>query len=266
MAISLDSIKKNVSKPPIITIFGPPGIGKSSFAANSENPVFILTEDGLGILDAASFPLAKTFDEIVHSLNVLTTDEHDYKTLVLDSLDHMEPLIWEQVCLDNNVKTIEKLSYGKGYVEAQNYWRMFFEGVRYLRDNKNMTIIMTAHSQIIRIEDPMHPSYDTHSLKLHKRASALAEEVSDIILFADMKTFITTEESGFNQKRTRAISSGNRVIYTQMTSSFTAKNRYNLPPELPLDWLAFQEAMNKNRTENKPSNQQTTQPTQQKEK
>lgn len=243
MAINLASLSKNTIKPPRIIIHGEPGIGKTTFGACAESPVLIQTEDGLGSLDATAFPLAHSFSEVMEAIGSLYTEDHEFKTLVVDSLDWLEPLVWQQVCTANKVESIEKMSFGKGYVEALSVWRQFFDGITALRDTKGMTIIMTAHSETKRVEDPMMASYDTHDLKLHKRAAALAEEFADVILFAAMQTNTVTEDIGFNNKRTRAVTTGTRVIHTVGQPAFLAKNRFNLPPVLPLTWADFAKHM-----------------------
>jgi len=135
------------------------------------------------------------------------------------------------------------MPYGKGYVEAQTFWRQFFDGITALRDARGMTVIMIAHSQVQRVEDPTLPAYDRHGLKLHKRASALAEEFADVVLYAAMQTNTITEDSGFNNKRTRATTTGERVMHTVGQPAFLAKSRYSLPSPLPLTWEAFALAM-----------------------
>lgn len=243
MAINLASLQRNVIKPPRIIIHGEPGVGKTTFAACAERPVVIQTEDGLGSLDATAFPLARSFGEVMEAISSLYTEPHEFKTLVIDSLDWLEPLVWQQVCVANKIESLEKLSFGKGYVEALGVWRQFFDGITALRDSKGMTIIMTAHSETKRVEDPMLAAYDTHDLKLHKRAAALAEEFADVILFAAVQTNTVTEDAGFNSKRTRAVTTGQRVIHTVGQPAFLAKNRFNLPPVLPLTWADFAGAM-----------------------
>ena len=119
-----------------------------------------------------------------------------------------------KVCTTHNVASIEAMPYGKGYVEAQTFWRQFFDSITALRDARGMTVIMIAHSQVQRVEDPTLPAYDRHGLKLHKRASALAEEFADVVLYAAMQTNTITEDSGFNNKRTRATTTGERVMHT----------------------------------------------------
>lgn len=243
MAINLASLKRNTLRPPRITIHGDAGLGKTTFGACAPDPVFLLTEDGLGTLDVTAFPLATSFEEVMQALAALYQDEHGFRTLVVDSLDWLEPLVWKQVCTQHGKAGIEEFGYGKGYVEALGVWRQFFEGVTALRDQRGMTVIMTAHSEQRRVEDPLLPAYDTHDLKLHKRAAALAEEFSDVILFAAMQTNTVTEDTGFNQKRIRATTTGQRVIHTVGQPAFLAKNRYNLPPVLPLTWADFAAAM-----------------------
>lgn len=243
MAFDLKSLQKNSPKAPRIIVYGDSGTGKTTFGACAPSPVFIQTEDGLGNLDATAFPLARTFEDVMGALQSLYTEQHEFKTLVIDSLDWLEPLVWQQVCRTHNVASIEALSYGKGYVEAQGVWRQFLDGITALRDARGMTIIMIAHSQVVRVEDPTLPAYDRHGLKLHKRAAALAEEFADVILYATVATNTVTEDAGFNSKRVRATSTGERIMHTVGQPAFLAKSRYSLPSPLPLAWDAFAQAM-----------------------
>lgn len=251
MAISLASLQKNSPKPPRIIVYGESGAGKTTFGACAPAPVFLQTEDGLGNLDATAFPLATSFEDAMAALQSLYTEPHDFKTLVVDSLDWLEPLVWQQVCTQHKVASIEALPYGKGYVEALSIWRQFFDGITALRDARNMTIVMTAHSQVVRVEDPTLPAYDRHGLKLHKRAAALAEEFADVILFAAVQTNTVTEDAGFNGKRVRATSTGERIMHTVGQPAFLAKSRFSMPAVLPLTWEAFAQAMKPATTEAK---------------
>jgi len=182
MAFNLASLQKNSPKPPRIIIHGDAGVGKTTFAVCAPSPVVIQTEDGLGNLDATAFPLAASFDDVMSALQSLYTEDHQFKTLVVDSLDWLEPLVWQKVCITHNVPSIEAMPYGKGYVEAQAFWRQFFDGITALRDARGMTVVMIAHSQVQRVEDPTLPAYDRHGLKLHKRASALAVSYTQLTL------------------------------------------------------------------------------------
>ncbi len=235
----LNRITKNAPKPPRIIIYGESGLGKTTWATQSPNPIVIQTEDGLGELSVDCFPLAESYIDVMTALSELSSESHNYKTVVIDSLDWLEPLIWQQVCKDNGKQSIEQIGYGKGYNEALVYWSYFFDELNKCRD-LGMTIIMTAHSQITRIEDPEHAPFDMHDLKLHKKAAALCREFADVIGYASLKKIIKTEEGkGFNADRTRAISTGERIINLDPSPAYAAKNRYNLPSKLPLVWDDF---------------------------
>lgn len=241
MAISLASLQRNQAKPPRMIFYGPAGVGKTTLACSAPAPVVIQTEDGLGTLDATAFPLAQSYDEVIQALAALGQEDHEFQTVVIDSLDWLEPLIWQHVCAKHDKQSIEDFGYGKGYVEALAYWREFFDYTTALRDHRGMTVIMTAHSQVIRVEDPEHDSFDAHTLKLHKRAAAVCEEFSDVIAYTTLKTMVRKEDKGFGQQRSRAISTGEREMRLVNTPAYLAKNRYDLPDVLPLAWDALAE-------------------------
>jgi hypothetical protein len=239
MAISLASLKRGGDvKPPRMIVHGVAGVGKTTFAACAPAPVFIQTEDGLGMLDAPSFGLLKTFDEVLEALGALYAEAHDYKTLVVDSLDWLEPLVWAYTARVNGWTSIEQPGYGKGYVEALNVWRTYIDGINALRDERGMTIVQIAHTDIKRFDSPEHEPYDRYVIKLHTRASALVQEHCDILLFANYQISTVKTDIGFNKKIVRGVSGGDRVVHTAERPAWLAKNRYGMPDTLPLDWDA----------------------------
>jgi AAA domain len=244
MAISLASLNRATAlKPPRILIHGVHGVGKTTFAAGAPEPVFILTEDGLGTLDVPHFPLARTFDEVMQALAALYAEEHRFRTLVMDSADWLEPLVWARVCKDQGWKSIEDAGYGKGYVNALDLWREYLEGLNALRDDKGMAIVQIAHTDIKRFDSPESEPYDRYVIKLHAKASALLQEHSDIVLFANYRISTVKSDVGFNKKVTRALGSGERLLHTAERPAFLAKNRYALPDTLEMSWAALAEAM-----------------------
>ena len=240
MTITLANVRKNETiSPPMIMIYGTHGVGKTSFAASSPNPIFLQTEDGLGLIDVPTFGLLKSFDEIMEAISALYAEDHSYSTVVLDSADHLENLIWAQVCKDNGWANIEAPGYGRGYVAALDVWRVLIEGLRALRDDKNMTVIIIAHSQIQRFDAPDAEPYDRYSPKLHKGASALLQESMDVVLFANYRISTVKSDAGFGKKVTRAVGGGDRVLHTEERPAYLAKQRYNLPATIPMLWTDF---------------------------
>lgn len=221
-------------KPPRVLIYGGHGVGKTTFAAGARAPIVIQTEDGCGSLDVARTPLATSIKEVSDYLESLAAEKHDYKTVIVDSLDHLEPLVWDFVCQRDGKKSIEEYGYGKGYVEAALVWRKLFDMLTKCRD-AGMSVVLIAHAEVRTFQDPSSEPYDRWQPKLHKTASAIAQEWADAVLFATMEKTVKRGE-----RANRAVGDGTRMIYTEERPSHYAKNRYpGMPAELPLQWAEF---------------------------
>ena len=249
MAFDLKSVQKGASHlPPRILIYGVQGIGKGSLAAMAPKPVFINIEDGLdGVLPnkeslkdyvfdngGAILPQVSSYEDIMDQLGSLATQDHDFETLAVDSLDWMEPLVWRHTCEVNRWASIEEPGYGRGYVEALSYWADYIDAINYLRNKKGMIIIQTAHALAKRFNDPTTEPYDRYQIKLQDKTAGKMLEHSDVVLFANYR--VTTIKEGKDKKDVRAIGGGDRVMFTEERPAFIAKNRYSLPAEMPLDW------------------------------
>ncbi len=222
-----------------LLVYGTQGIGKSTFAACAPKPIFIQTEDGLGEIDCDKFPLTTRFDHVMKALTALYTERHDYRTVVVDSLDWLERLIWAEVCREKAVGSIEDIGYAKGYVFALTQWKELLEGLSALRNDKDMTVVLIAHARIERFENPETDSYDRYVPRLHRLASQIVQEWCDEVLFATYKVHTKQTKEGFDRTRTQGIGTGERIIRTVERPAHVAKNRLNLPEELPLDWNAY---------------------------
>ena len=230
------------AQPPRIMIYGSEGVGKSTFAASAPKPIFIQTEDGLGEIDCAKFPLVGSFDEMMAQLAAIRDEEHEYQTLVIDSLDWLERIIWDRVCADYGVKCIEKADggYGKGYTHALTYWRQVVKILNEIRSKRSMAIILVAHAKIERFEDPEHPAYDRYTPRLHKAACSMICEWVDAVLFAARRMRV---DSDTGRAAPVGADGGERVLRSNGSPACIAKNRYSLPSEMPLSWAAFLDGM-----------------------
>jgi hypothetical protein len=226
-------------KPRRVMLYGTHGIGKSTFGAMAEQPVFIPTEDGLGDIDCESFPLATSLGQVMATLESLYTSDHGYKTVVIDSLDWLERLIWAEVCSDKGVDSIEDIGYAKGYTYAIDKWRAVLGALDALRSDRGIGVILIAHAKIDKFENPETEPYDRYSPRLHKLASALVQEWCDEVLFATYRVHTRKVEEGFNKAKHQGIGTGERVIRTTERPAHVAKSRLPLPEEMPLDYRVF---------------------------
>ena len=241
----LESIKSGrENKPPRIMVYGQEGVGKSTFGASAPGAIFVQTEDGLGEIDCHKFPLAKSFTDVVNELTALRDEPHEYKTVVIDSLDWLERLIFDEVCKEFGVRSIEKADggYGKGYVDALVHWRKVLSLLDDLRNQRGMMVILVAHAKVERFEDPENMAYDRYAPRLHKHAASLISEWVDAVMFAMKRMRVSKDGDA------RAIASpigadgGERILRTNGSPACVAKNRFGLPNEIPLQWDAFLQA------------------------
>jgi len=228
-------------RPPRIVLYGQEKIGKSTFAADAPDVLFADIENGLDGIESAKQPINE-WQDMVNRITALHEQEHGFKTLAVDSVDWLEKLMHQQVAKEHNVDNIEGIGYGKGYTFALDMWQQFLQGMTSLRNNKDMTIILIAHSHIVKYNDPATDSYDRYNLKMHQKAASYVTEWADAILFAHKKVRIEKEDAGFNKKVSKARDMGDmRVLATVEQPSFIAGHRasLSLPNEIPLSWNDF---------------------------
>lgn len=238
------SMLANVTKgkrvrPALILVYGPGGIGKSSFGARTPNPLFLGAEEGTDHLDVARLPTPKSYEDVIACVNELLSVNHNYQTLVVDSLDWIEPLIFDYVCRRHSVKSIELAAggYGKGYTEAATLWAHFRLLLTSLRDRKAMNIVLLAHPAIVKITNPQtQTSYERYEMKLHKQSKAHFMEYVDAMFFASY-AFYTKREGD----QLKVFSTEQRVLHPNWKDGFDAKNRYGLtePLDLGIPWDQF---------------------------
>lgn len=228
-----DSLRVGVqSVPPRICIYGGHGIGKSTLASQFPKPIFISTEDGLDALDVTSFPKAAHVNDVVASIKTLIKEDHDFKTVVIDSVDWLvEPLIVSNVESTHEAKD---LAYGKGQMMIAEEFREILEGLDVLRIKRNMNVVLIAHAAVVRFEDPRTEPYDRYQPKLPTRCNALLMEWADVLAFAAFKVIIRKADTGFNNTKNRGVTTGERLLHFVENPAYAAKNRYNCPEDVEM--------------------------------
>lgn len=218
-----------------IVLFGPEGIGKSTFASKFPNPLYIDTEGSTKQLDVARLPNPNTWNELLEEVKYVVNNPSVCQTLVIDTADWAEKMAIIQVCQTQKVESLMSIPYGNGYIlleqEFKNLLNLLDEVVA-----KGIHVVMTAHAFIRTFYEPDNiGQYDRYELKLQKKTSPLLKEWADMLLFANYKTQIIIDQKTGKSKGM----GGNRVMYTTHTPSWDAKNRFDLAPELPFEYSAI---------------------------
>jgi hypothetical protein len=231
VAKRLGALKSSQSgDPPVYLIYGNDGVGKTSLAAEFPSPIYIHTsgeETPVGI-DLPAYSV-RSYDDAIGIIEELLDGGHDFQTAIFDSVDGLEPLVWQKTCKRIGAATIEAPGYGKGYKEADEEWLFFLDGVIALKE-AGMHVVMLAHPNAKTFKDPMSDPYDRYGIKVHERASALVREKSDVVGF--MKQRVTLKEAKNNKGVVHGESGGDREIHLEERPGFHAKNRFNMPTKL----------------------------------
>jgi GTPase SAR1 family protein len=222
-----------------VVIYGTEGIGKSSLASQFPEPLFIDTEGSTDNMDVARLDKPTSWIMLNNQIAFIKANPTVCKTLVIDTIDWAESLCVDNLCAMHGKKGIEDFGYGNGYVYAKEEMGRFLNKLQDLIEI-GINVVLTAHAQIRKFELPDEMgSYDKYELKLGKKTSSqtapLVKEWADLLLFCNYKTYLISQE-----KSTKKKAQGNqRVMYTEHTPAWDAKNRHGLPSELPLDYASI---------------------------
>ena len=213
--------------------YGAEGIGKSTFAAQFPDPLFIDVEGGTKQLDVARFPQPQTWTELLDMVDAVLEDPSVCRTLVIDTVDRAEMLLTAQLLKEANVDSIEKYGggYGKGYTAlAERFNKDLLMRLDKLIA-KGVHVTLIAHAAMRKLESPDEPPYDRWELKTSKKISPLVKEWTDILCFMKYEQ-VVVEENGRNKAKGKA----KRVMVFNHRPTCDAKNRYGLEDDLPLSF------------------------------
>ena len=214
-----------------LSCYGPEGIGKSTFASQFPDPLFIDTEGGTKQLDVSRFPTPETWHDLLEEIDAVIEEPEVCRTLVIDTIDRAEILLTNALLEEGNVKSIEAFGYGKGYTMLSE---------RFLKDflnrldrviAKGVNVVLVAHAQMRKFESPDDQPYDRWELKVSKKVAPIVKEWSDILLFMNYSVTVV-EENGKPKAKGRS----KRMMHANHHPTYDAKNRYGLPDDMPLDF------------------------------
>lgn len=230
-----------------VVVYGPEGIGKSTFASRFPDPVFIDTEGSTKDMDVARFEKATSWQMLMEQVRYVRDNPSVCRTLVIDTADWAEQMCIEFICTSHRKDGLESFGYGNGYVYVKEEFGRFLNLLSEVVD-AGVNAVLTAHAQIRKFEQPDEMgAYDRYELKLGKKTSSqtspLVKEWADMLLFANYKTYsVATDDKGKKHKA----QGGRRVMYTTHHPCWDAKNRYGLPDECEFDYSVIKDIIEPN--------------------
>ena len=251
--MALKTRKADPTKPMRVIIYGIEGVGKSTLGALADNPVFIAAEGGADNLRDKNGELVDILEDtnnwagIRKRIRELIDEDHNHKTLVIDSIDWLESIAHAHILATSNsqgksISTVDG-GYGAGFRKSAEMHKSLIEDLETLRNKKKMHIVMPGHYHIKDVKDPEATSdYNAFEIKCHEFVSSLWREWADVIAFARFTVDLKTDEGS---SKTRALSDGSRVVYCQKQPAFQAKNRYGMKAEYVFDqnfWNVLKDA------------------------
>ena len=222
-----------------VMLYGVHGVGKSTWAAQAPDCLFLNVEDGLSDIECDSSEHITSLADFMQALEWVAAGDHSYKWLAIDTLDHLEQLIWNHLADMDGVESIADIGFGKGFKRALKLWSEIQKALDYIRKTLSCGTIALAHAAVKRFDSPEMDAYDRYQPALHDSASALWQEWSDEVLFASYRTFVRKEEQGFGKERAIGVGDGERYLRTRETAAVVAKNRLGLPDEMACEWSAY---------------------------
>ena len=249
MAALLSSVSSGIQMKPLrCVITGHEGVGKTTLAAGAPDPIFVTTEDGLGLIDAPTIP-TDSHAKTNAILDELIAEEHSYRTLVFDAIDGEEPHINEAVVQEHGKpgQTIAQIGRGTGYLLVDKAWIELFMKFDSLRA-RGMNIVVISHLKADYIDDPIVGTYMKFRPNLTKRTGPFLSRWCDLI--GHLGPMQVVRDAGdADEDKTIKINqnSQQRFLHVHDDGRFVAKNRFGLtePIEIPQTngWSALSQAV-----------------------
>lgn len=237
--MALNITRGKIAKAQKVVIYGPEGIGKTTFASQFPDPLFVDTEGGTNQLDVARIdPAPKSWNELLGIIEAVKV-ERPCATLVLDTADWAEMLCINHLCIKNKWDSIEAPGYGAGYTAIKEEFGKLLNKLSDLIE-AGINVVLTAHAMMRKFDRPDEASsYDRWELKLQRKTAPLLKEWADALLFVNYKVTVENVDKGMGQKAGKA-RGGKRVMYVEHHPCWDAKNRYGLSGELEFDFKVIE--------------------------
>jgi len=210
-----------------ILLYGAGKIGKSTFASQFPDALFLATEAGLNHLEAYQLPIT-SWEDMLEACRLVSDGKHQFQTIVIDTIDNMYRHCADYICKKNNVDILGDIGWGKGPAKADNEFFRVVQKLTYLPYG----LVLISHSTTI--------DYEKDGIKTTKIVPSLPPKTSpliiglvDTILYCDI---MRVRGEGEDKASPRY----ERVIRTAPSKKYYAGSRTNtLTDTIPLQYDVY---------------------------
>jgi len=214
-----------------ILLYAHAKFGKSTIAAGTPDAIFFATEAGLNHLDVFQVPI-HSWEDLLNASKEIVAGEHNFKTVVIDTVDNAYRLCSEHVCKEHGIKHESDLGYGKGWSLVNGEFQRVLTKLSLLPYG----LFLISHA-VEREITTRTGNYTKIIPTLPDKARKIILGMSDFILYGDIE-----EPSDRDGK-----SAARRVLRTKPTKHYEAGDRTGKMPEtIDASYKAFWSIYQKN--------------------
>lgn len=224
--------------PLVVTIAGEAGRGKTTMAASFPKPFFVMVENGLRSIPEKDRPdgsLIPSVDFLWNIMKALGEEDHDYQTIVIDSVTKLDDMFAQHV-IENDPKKPKGLNqalggFGNGPAAVGALHLRLRKECEHLKNKKGVNIVFIAHATVESIDLPDSEPFMRYSVRLGKNSIAPYRDDVDVVGFVRQQMFLRGEDG----ERKKAVSTQVREFVCTLEASSIAKNRLNITQPMPFE-------------------------------
>lgn len=217
-----------------LLLYGQPGVGKTSLAAQFDQVLIAAFECGTNALNNVYVQPVKTWQDWKTMVSQLCRNEklkERYQSVAVDTTDEAWNLCVKWVCSQNGIERLGELPYGQGYDIAKKEFASTFRDLSY----SGYGIIFISHSTEKTFKNERGEEYTQIVPALPNRPFDVINKMVDIIAY--IREISIGEGENIQRKRFM-------FLRDEVGDRFLVKSRYRyIVPRIELDYDKLVEAL-----------------------